>query len=122
MKAKIRTDACGNLTVYLDGALNHENCLPLQRNLEMLIVKNPACNIIIDMYKLDFVGSSGINVLVETIKNLRSQTSRVKVSNIKSEFLRVFRLYDLELAKELSEELNEEMQAPAQVSKWHKAA
>lgn len=120
MKAKVRADACGDITVYLEGALNHENCLPLQTKLEILIVKNPNCNIMLDMYKLDFVGSSGISLLVDTIKNLTKQTPRFKVSNVKSEFVKVFKLYNLDLSNSTAENRSGEADPAIDVPKWHK--
>ena len=97
MKAQVRTDSCGNITIHMEGGLDYENSIPLRRELETMLETNPACTITIDMLRLDFVGSSGIGYFVETIKELNGDRSQIKISNVKNEFLKVFKLYDLDL-------------------------
>ena len=47
------------------------------------------------MHSLDFVGSSGISKFVELLKYLNKKNpSKYKLSNIKSEFLKVFEIYN----------------------------
>ena len=70
MNAHVRTDACGNITVHMEGGLDYENSLPLKRELEEMVKQNPTSTITIDLNRLDFVGSSGIGFFVETIKVL----------------------------------------------------
>ena len=60
MMAHTRTDSRGNITIYLDGGLSFENISIFQKKLELLLKSNPGSIIILDLYKLDFVGSSGI--------------------------------------------------------------
>ena len=86
MEARVRTDSCGNFTIYLEGGIDYENLIPFERELELLCRKNPTCIITIDMFKLDFVGSSGIGSFIEIINKIHKQTSRIKVANIKKEF------------------------------------
>lgn len=97
MKARVRTDAHGNITIHMEGDLNYENSSPLKKELETLSEENPTSKITIDMHGLDFVGSSGIGLFVDTIKALNENRERIKVSNVKTEFLKVFKLYDLDL-------------------------
>ncbi len=96
MKAQIRTDAEGNITVHMNGSLDYENSLPLRKELQELHASNPASEITIDMNSLDFVGSSGIGFFVETIQILNENRSRVKLANVKTEFMKVFKLYNFD--------------------------
>ncbi len=81
----------------MKGGLNFENTEPLKKELTSMLLDNPAQNITLDMYGLDFVGSSGINYFVDTIKLLNTNKSRIKLKNVKTEFLRVFKLYDFDV-------------------------
>ena len=99
MKAQIRTDSQGNITVHMNGGLDYENSLPLRVELQELTVKNPASTITIDMHSLDFVGSSGIGIFVETLQILNKNKSQIKLSNVKTEFMKVFKLYNFDAFK-----------------------
>lgn len=94
LKAQVRTDSLGNITVHMEGGLDFENSLPFRRELEGLIQDNPLSNVTLDMNGLDFVGSSGIGVFVETLKILNDKKSQIKLSNVKTEFLKVFKLFE----------------------------
>jgi len=97
MKARVRTDAHGNITIHMEGGLNYENSSPLKSELDSLTKENPNSTITIDMHSLDFVGSSGIGLFVDMIKAFNENKEQIKISNVKTEFLKVFKLYDLDL-------------------------
>lgn len=99
MKAQIRTDSQGNITVHMNGGLDYENSLPLRLELQELTQQNPASTITIDMHSLDFVGSSGIGIFVETLQILNKNKSQIKLSNVKTEFMKVFKLYNFDAFK-----------------------
>lgn len=100
MQAKIIADASGDITVYMHGGLDYCNTSPLKKELEFLLKENPVSVITLDMNSLDFVGSSGIGLFVETLKSLNANRERVKLANVKSEFLRVFKIYNFEVKGE----------------------
>ncbi len=104
MKAQIRTEASGNITVHMEGSLDFENSVPLRKELQDLHTNNPASLITLDMHALDFVGSSGIGFFVETLQILNEKKSRVKLSNVKTEFLKVFKLYNFDAYQLLVDE------------------
>jgi anti-sigma B factor antagonist len=99
MKAQIRTDSQGNLTIHMNGGLDYENSLPLRHELQELSQKNPTSIITIDMHSLEFVGSSGIGIFVETLQILNKNKSQIKLSNVKTEFIKVFKLYNFDAFK-----------------------
>ncbi|MGZ3790106.1 MAG: STAS domain-containing protein [Bacteriovorax sp.] len=106
MKAQIRTDSEGNITVHMNGGLDYENSLPLRQELQELSKKNPASTITLDMHSLDFVGSSGIGIFVETLQILNKNKSQIKLSNVKTEFIKVFKLYNFDAFKLMEAEFD----------------
>lgn len=96
IKARMRTDATGNITVHMEGGLDYENTIPLRKELDDLVSGNPTSTITLDLNSLDFVGSSGIGFFVETIRALNKNKEQIKLANVKSEFLKVFKLYDFD--------------------------
>ncbi len=97
MRARVRTDALGNITIHMEGGLDFENGLPLRKELETLSAQNPTSTITLDLHSLDFVGSSGIGHFVETLQALNAKKPQIKLSNVKTEFLRVFKIYDKDI-------------------------
>ncbi len=94
MKARVHTDACGNITVHMEGGISYESTTPFKNEIETLMKKNPTSTITLDLNSLNFVGSSGIGIFIETLKILNEKKEQIKLANVKSEFLKVFKLYD----------------------------
>ena len=95
IKADIHTDVHGNIIIQMQGGLNYENGIPLRQELQNMVKENPHSTIIIDFLKVDFVGSSGIGTFVETLNMINKEATKIKLANVKSEFLKVFKLYNL---------------------------
>jgi anti-sigma B factor antagonist len=96
MKANVLRDANGNIIVHMQGDLNYDHSLPLRNELQNIANSNPNSKITIDLGAIDFVGSSGICHFVETVKFLKENRKYdVSLSNVKPEFLKIFRLYSL---------------------------
>ena len=106
MKARIRTDALGNITIHMEGGLDFENTVPLRKELEQLMDANPASTITLDLHQLEFVGSSGIGHFVETIHALNANREKIKLSNVKTEFMKVFKLYNFDAMEALIHEFD----------------
>lgn len=104
MKANVLRDATGNIIVHMQGDLNYDHSLPLRNELQSIAKSNPNAKITIDLGAIDFVGSSGICHFVETIKYLKETSkANVNLSNVKPEFLRIFKLYSLNEADYIAE-------------------
>lgn len=107
MKANVLRDACGNIIVHMQGDLNYDHSEPLRNELNAIAKANPHAKITIDIGAIDFVGSSGICHFVETVKYLKeNRTSQVSLSNVKPEFLKIFRLFSLNEADYVAELMN----------------
>ena len=94
MKAQISRDSLGNIHVRMEGGFDYEYSKPLHDELSLLVKKNPTSKITLDFHAVDFVGSSGIGVFVETLKILKDQNNNISLSNLKPEFVKVFKLYN----------------------------
>lgn len=101
LQARTATDASGNITIYVEGGMDFENSVPFRQELLKIRQKNPRAQIILDLYRLDFVGSSGIGHFAETLQILGGVGLPVKMANIKPEFLKVFKLYNPQALQDL---------------------
>lgn len=107
MKANILRDANGNIIVHMQGDLNYDHSAPLRSELQQISQSNPNCSITIDLGAIDFVGSSGICHFVETVKLIKQRhKENVQLSNVKPEFLKVFKLLSMNEADYVAELMN----------------
>ncbi|EQC51419.1 STAS domain-containing protein [Bacteriovorax sp. DB6_IX] len=109
MKARVTTDATGNITVLMEGGMDYENIVPLKQELASLTSKYPSSQIILDMTSLNFVGSSGIGVFVDTIRALNNRKDQIRLSNVSSEFFKVFKLYNFDAMEVLINEFDSDV-------------
>lgn len=107
MKANVLRDANGNIIVHMQGDLNYDHSLPLRNELQQIANSNPNAKITIDLGAIDFVGSSGICHFVETIKFLKEgRKANVNLTNVKPEFLKIFKLLSMNEADYVAELMN----------------
>jgi anti-sigma B factor antagonist len=91
----------------MQGDLNYDHSMPLRVELQSIADQNPHSSITIDIGAIDFVGSSGICHFVETVKYLKeNRKATVNLSNVKPEFLKIFKLYSLNEADYVAEFMN----------------
>ncbi|MGB0454656.1 MAG: STAS domain-containing protein [Bacteriovoracaceae bacterium] len=93
LNAQVQTDSLGNIIVLMKGGFDYENTKHLENQLIHLTKENPTADITIDMNQVDFVGSSGIGLFVDIIQGLNDKKDQIRLMNVKSEFLKVFKLY-----------------------------
>ncbi len=100
VKANILRNAHGDIIVQMEGDLNFDHSIPLRREIQDIVHKNPSANVTFDLGGVDFIGSSGLVHFAETIKLVREQkvkhSGKVHVSNVSSEFRKLFRIFTLE--------------------------
>jgi anti-sigma B factor antagonist len=106
MKANVLRDANGNIIVHMQGDLNYDHSHPLRLELNNILNNNPNARITIDLGAIDFVGSSGICHFVETVKLMKEKNSSVSLSNVKPEFLKIFKLMSLNETDYVAELMN----------------
>ena len=82
----------GTLTIVsLDGNIDFETCDYIAEDLKKKLSQEKSENIILDMHKLDFVGSSGIERFMHILKNIFGESPRC--IGVKSEFKRCFKVF-----------------------------
>lgn len=98
LTANIYTDVNGNVIIPMHGHLNYEINAPLKKELEYLLKTYPTITVTLDFQSVEFVGSSGISTFVDLVNGLNSseENKRLRLSNVKSEFMKIFRLYQLQ--------------------------
>ncbi len=96
------------LVVSIKGKIDFASQETLKEDLYKLL-KPPKTdevpkNIIFDMGKLEFVGSSGITSFIQTLKDFNTKApNKPCYQNVKSEFQKIIRAYDEENAFEISD-------------------
>ena len=71
IKANINSDSNGDIIIQMSGTLNYDTGPRLRLELEELIKQGPFTQFVIDMFSVDFVGSSGIRYFIDTMKHLQ---------------------------------------------------
>jgi len=99
MKAKIKKVG-DTIVVSVDGKLDYETQEPFKEDLKK-ITKSKAgtdstpMQVIFNMKKLEFVGSSGISQFIQTLKDFGNQNEeKTTIVHASSEFKKVMRAFD----------------------------
>lgn len=93
LNANVHTDSMGNILVLMRGGLDYENTHHLEEELKVLVANHPTSTITIDLNQVEFVGSSGIGLFVDIVQGLNDKRDQIRLTNVRSEFLKVFKLY-----------------------------
>lgn len=98
MKTRIKKEE-NFIVVSMDGRLEFDTHIPLRDELVKIIkdtkTDSTPRNIIFNLEKLEFVGSSGISTFVQTLKDFNTQVPNgPRYCNVKSEFKKVIRVFD----------------------------
>jgi len=110
MKAVMRTDSLGNITVYMSGDLDYETPTYIQKELATLKKTYPTGEITLDLSRLDFVGSCGISNFMEALKTIYQKTQNLKIINVSEEFRKVLELYDAQTLAQILIEFDQDPQ------------
>lgn len=93
MKTSHRAE--GNLTIVeISGYLDFENAKPTAEYLDNIYKSNKNAQVLVDLTKLEFVGSSGISTFVKALRTYNQFTIKPTYFGVKNEFLRLFRVFE----------------------------
>ncbi len=93
MKTAIKND--GEFTILeISGYLDFENCRPIAESIGELYAKNQGSKVLVDLASLEFVGSSGISSFVKSLKIFNKMKIKPVYFGVKSEFIKLFRLFE----------------------------
>jgi anti-anti-sigma factor len=99
MKAKIKKVG-DTIVVSVDGKLDYETQEPFKEDLKKITrnqikTDSTPTQVIFNMKKLEFVGSSGISQFIQTLKDFGNQNEqKTTIANASSEFKKVMRAFD----------------------------
>jgi len=93
MKTRISQE--GDVTIVeLSGYLDFETARPLADSIVRLYEADKQTRLVINLVGLEFVGSSGISSFVKAMRGFNSMRIKPSYFGVKSEFLRLFRLFE----------------------------
>jgi anti-sigma B factor antagonist len=84
------------ITYLMPRQLDYESNHIIRQQIIKIIQLYPHNTIILNFSAMDFVGSSGIGPLVDTLKFAKREARSLRIENLKSEFIKVFKLYQFE--------------------------
>ncbi len=98
MKTRI-TKKGATTVIAMDGRIDFETQEPLRRDLTKLVDRKKTDSvphqIIVNLEKLEFVGSSGISAFVQTLREFNALApQRPKYVGVRNEFKRVIKAFD----------------------------
>ena len=106
MKTQIKKDG-DTVVVSIDGKIDYETQVPLKDELQRLAQKNQKTDsvpakVIFNLKNLEFVGSSGISNLVQTLKDFNHRSEiKPRYCHVKSEFQKIIKAFDEEQGLEI---------------------
>jgi len=94
MQAKIE-DKNGIKICYIEGEINANTSPMLKKKLED-ILKNKSRKVVINFCSVSYIDSSGLATLVELLKNVKSFSGELKLTNMQSKIKNLFEITKLE--------------------------
>jgi len=79
------------IILELEGFLDFETTSHLKETCAMLMQKNNTPRMVINMEKLKFVGSTGIQQFIKVVKQFNTQKEKPKLCHLSSEFVKLFK-------------------------------
>src|SRR5690606_29198784 len=103
---KTRISVQGDFTVVeLSGYLDFEAANPIAHTIDGIYKENKQAKVVINMTGLEFVGSSGISSFVKNLRVFNKLKMKPAYCGVKSEFVRLFRVFEEQHPFEVSENL-----------------
>ena len=116
---KTRISVQGEVTIVeLSGYLDFENANPLAESIGAIYKAEPLARVVINLRGLEFVGSSGISSFVKTLRSYNTCKVKPSYVNVKSEFQRLFRLFEEEEPFEIFDD--EAMARNEAIARYHR--
>ncbi len=96
MKTQIRRNGTA-IVVEMEGRIDYESQAPFRESLHRLVAPrtDSTPQLVLDMRKLEFVGSSGISNFVQTLREIHNSSQiKPRLCNVGSEFQKILRAFD----------------------------
>ncbi len=93
MNLKVKQE--GTVLVFeVEGLLDFESTQLFQETCADLIAKKQARNVVFNFDGLKFVGSSGINQFIRTLKEFNGSPEKPRLCQMSAEYVRMFKAYE----------------------------
>ena len=97
------------LTVYLTGEIDHCVAEGLRNEIEMLIVAHNPHRLILDFSQVSFMDSSGIALILSTLRRAREIGGKLRVSHVPHQAMRVLNAAGIERLVEIVPDVEREV-------------
>ena len=84
------------MTVWLDGEIDHHNCIGIRMRVDEAIRRNKPKELRLDFGSVTFMDSSGIGLIMGRYKTLQSWNGKLEVINVPGVFSKVMYLAGLD--------------------------
>lgn len=84
-----------NIVVYLKGRLDVHASGDVEKEINKILDENPSKNLIINLVDVEYMSSSGLRVLVATMRVLKSAGKTLKLSNLNPAVRKIFEVVEL---------------------------
>ena len=100
MKIERRRDT---LVAYLTGELDHCSAQSIRRELDALLADHGVKRLILDMKDMSFMDSSGIAVVINTLRNMSKLEGSLVLQGLGNQPMKVFRTSGIDKLVEIKE-------------------
>ncbi len=84
-----------NIVVYLKGRLDVHLSTEIEKEINEIINNNPDANLVINLDDVEYMSSSGLRVLVASMRVLKSKDKTLKLCHLNPAVKKVFEVVEL---------------------------
>lgn len=84
-----------DIVIYLKGRLDVHASGDIEKELTKLIDKNPDKNVVINLQDVEYMSSSGLRVLVATMRMLKTNGKALKLCHLNAAVKKIFEVVEL---------------------------
>jgi len=83
------------IVLYLSGRLDVHLSSSIEKDIEEIIKKNPETNLLINLEDVEYMSSSGLRILVATMRILKEKNLTLRLCGLNSAVSKVFEVVEL---------------------------
>ena len=95
----------GALRVLIIGEINHHNVAEMREKIDQKIGELSPEKVVLDLSRLNFMDSSGIAVVINTLRNMTKLDGKLEISGLGQQPLKVFRASGIDKLVNIKEEV-----------------
>ena len=83
------------IVIYLFGKLDVHVSAEIEKEINGIIGREPACHLLLNLEQVEYMSSSGLRIFVSTMRILRESNRRLKLCNMNSAVKKIFEVVEL---------------------------